>query len=308
MQFNLRHKVFLLSLLQLGSCWTPKPGQQIRDSPNNGRRRDLSELESFQDISFLPDLEVKANLEKRQDSTCTCLQNVDVFYPITTTSSYMATPYGECDVAALTSNLCPTDYICACQTNTTSICLPSTVQTTTACGTLYTGPTTRSNTTRWLFASIPTDLAAVSGQCGGTVPSTATTFWASSMTLCPVEQACVCQSSGAYSKCVDTTDPAYTGTACPNQCATVRQEFSVSLPPPSATAKLGGQCGGRCWRGPTNCPSGATCFTETSPIPGAYAACATANPGNQLRIRSNEGYEGINVPVKARAIATRIYF
>ncbi|KAF3927837.1 hypothetical protein ABW20_dc0102731 [Dactylellina cionopaga] len=82
----------------------------------------------------------------------------------------------------------------------------------------------------------------------------------------------------------------------------------VSLPPRTGTAKLGGQCGGGCWTGPTNCPSGASCYTETSPISGGYAACATEKPSSQLLARFNGKNEGIEVPVKARAIATRVYF
>ncbi|KAK6347928.1 hypothetical protein TWF718_005748 [Orbilia javanica] len=311
MRTNIWYGLWLLCLIQLVSGRNPRRsgGESVSDAPSGRRRRSAKNgVEGLEDVSLLSDVEaVNPIFKKRQASTCTCSEFAETFYPMTATSSYMAAPYGKCDISASTSNLCPTDYLCACQTNSTSICLPTTVQTTTACGTLYTGPTFLPSTTRWIFASNPTSLAAESGQCGGIVQTTATTFWASSMTLCPVEQACVCQSSGAYSKCIDTTNPAYTGTACPNSCATVRQEFSVSLPPPSATAKMGGQCGGRCWSGPTNCPAGAACFTETSPIPGGYAACATANPGSQLKIRSYE-YEGINIPVRARAIATRIYF
>ncbi|KAK6501269.1 hypothetical protein TWF481_009110 [Arthrobotrys musiformis] len=255
-------------------------------------------------------MRAKADLAKRQSSTtCECSQTVDLFYPMETLSDYMATPYGKCDITASTSNLCPTDYVCACQTeSSSSICLPTTVQDTTACNTLYAGLRVQPDTTRWFFASVPTSLAAESGQCGGTTQTPETEFWASTMTLCPEWQACVCQSSGAYSKCIDRTDPSYSGTACPDACSTIRQEFTVSLPPPHSTAKLGGQCGGKCWKGPTNCPIGATCFTETSPTSGAYAECATANPRVQLKIRSNGRYDGINAPVKARAIATRIYF
>ncbi|KAK6358006.1 hypothetical protein TWF730_007360 [Orbilia blumenaviensis] len=300
---------YILSFLLIIRFVLGLPGAANIEGGHARKRHDLkyAEADDLEDISLFPELGLRPNLAKRQNPTCSCVENADIFYPITQTSSYMATPFGRCDVSASTSNLCPTNYICACQGTSSSICLPTTVQTTTECGTIYSGPTDRSPTTKWLFSSIPTYLAVPSGQCGGVFQSTETAYWAPSMTLCPVNQACVCQSSGAYSVCIDTTASGYRGTDCPNPCATVKQEFKVSLPPPSATAKLGGQCGGRCWTGPTNCPIGATCFTETSPVPGAYAECATINPNVRLRVR-NEQYEGINVPARARAMATPIYF
>ncbi|KAK6535089.1 hypothetical protein TWF281_006386 [Arthrobotrys megalospora] len=321
MRFSLRRQfLFLHVVLITGVLCVPYWQRGPVDRADKRKRRDISETDAIEKFTDWPVIRVKSALEKRQAPTCSCFTPTEVFYPIETLLPFMAAPYEECDVRASTSRLCPTDYICACQTNQTSICVPTTVRTDTACGPMNTGLALRDNVglvlrdeaeldtkiTRWEFQTILTDLAEPSGQCGGTVQATTTTFWAPSMTRCPVYQACACETSG-YSRCIDTSDPAYRGTACPNPCATVRQEFNVSLPPPSATAKLGEQCGGRCWSGPTNCPVGAGCFTEISPIPGAYAACATANPGSQLKIR-NEGYEGFVVPVKARAIATRIYF
>ncbi|EGX52405.1 hypothetical protein AOL_s00043g194 [Orbilia oligospora ATCC 24927] len=315
MLFNYKRELLWIILFQsvVTTGYTPykKPGGENVGDPGGPRgRRDLSGLGSLHDISFLPGLDAVARLERRQEPSCTCPPSADVFYPMNTTSSYMATPYGPCDIAVATSYLCPIDYYCACQPSASGMCLPTALEAISAC-TSYTGPTTRSSVTRWFFASVPTNLAEISGQCGGSTQTQITSFWASTMTLCPVTQACVCETSGSYSKCVDNDALPARGTACPaDPCSTIKQEFSVSLPPPHATAKLGERCGGKCWRGPTNCPSGASCFTETSPTPGAYAECATANPGSRLRARSNERFdiEGINVPVKAQAIATRIYF
>ncbi|KAK6518308.1 hypothetical protein TWF506_005468 [Arthrobotrys conoides] len=308
MLFNHGRELLFLVLLQ-STCTAqyrpgPRSGGQAQDAPGN-KRRDL-----LHDISFLPGLDVVARLERRQDPVCTCPPEPDVFYPISATSSYMAAPYGACDVAAATSQICPVGYYCACQPSTSGMCLPTATDTVSAC-TSYTGPIIRETVTRWLFSSVPTNLAAVSGQCGGITQTRETTFWAETMTLCPVTQACVCETGGSFSQCVDITALESRGTRCPpDPCSTIKQEFIVSLPPPHATAKLGERCGGKCWRGPTNCPAGAQCFTETSPTSGAYAECATANPGSRLRVRSNERFDiaGINVPVRARAIATRIYF
>ncbi|EPS38715.1 hypothetical protein H072_7561 [Dactylellina haptotyla CBS 200.50] len=278
-----------------GQCpwWIPK------------RKRELLEDNQYKMLS--PAQKVKARLERRQDASCTCNDFTTVFYPMSTPLSYMATPYGHCDISARESNLCPTDHLCVCQTSGSSICLPTSVQDNTSCISVYTGPTVQPTTTRWLWSNIPTDLADISGQCGGTTQPTATTYWVTSQTLCPVSQVCACQTSG-YSVCIDGTDAVLRGTECPNPCTSYRYEFSVSLPPPSATAKVGEQCGGNCWAGPTNCPSGATCFTETSPVYGGYAKCATSKPESDYRVRVKERDWGINVPARVRAIATRIYF
>ncbi|KAF3128716.1 hypothetical protein TWF703_009297 [Orbilia oligospora] len=274
-------------------------------------KRDITENPEAgpQNIVIPFELQARADLAS---STCKCLEAPEtVSYAITTLLPYMAAPYKECDIRAVTSNLCPIDYVCACRTNNASICIPTSIRTGTECLPTLSDQILQKreelpDVTEWEAQTIPTDLAEPSGQCGGTIQPEATECEDySHFTLCNCE-ACACQSAD-YSQCVDTIGTAYRGTECPNSCATVRQEFTVSLPPPSATAKLGGQCGGRCWTGPTNCPVGATCFTERSPEPGAYAACDTANPGNQLKIRNNK-YEGLIVPVKARAIATRIYF
>ncbi|KAK6521927.1 hypothetical protein TWF506_002127 [Arthrobotrys conoides] len=285
---------------------------KVRIAPHNKRGTIENRDAGFENFVTPFELKARVALAPRQD-TCSCLPPPEtVAYPITTLLPYMAAPYRECDIKAAASNLCPVDYLCACQTNNlTSICVPITAHPKTECLPTFFDQILQKredvpDSTEWEAQTIPTDLAEPDGQCGGKLQPEDEEFWATTMTRCPAGQACACQSAD-YSQCVDTTGTAYRGTECPNSCATARQEFTVSLPPPTATAKLGGQCGGRCWAGPTNCPVGATCFTEKNPDPGAYAACATANPGSQLKIRNN-GYEGLVVPVKARAIATRIYF
>lgn len=91
----------------------------------------------------------------------------------------MAAPYKGCDITASTSNLCPVDYLCTCQTNNTSICVPTSVQTATGCIPTFANQIIEkrqdaSNITQWEVQTIPTDLAAPSGQCRGTIQSTIT--------------------------------------------------------------------------------------------------------------------------------------
>ncbi|KAF3920197.1 hypothetical protein AA313_de0205642 [Arthrobotrys entomopaga] len=281
-----------------------------------GFKRDLEsgefEHHDLEDRDLFPALENANGLEKRQAGCSQCFIVPSVTYSLSTPLPYMATPYGGCTITASTSNLCPTDYYCACQTNTTSICLPTTAtQAATAC-TPFSGPLTtgsewnRVNTSfvYTLSSTLPI-WAAPSGQCGGVAPTTASTSWNPSQTLCPTSQACACKTAGVYSACVDTTDSNFSGTDCANTC---RYEFTVSLPPPSSTALMNGQCGGSCWNGPTNCPDGASCYTETSPNPGGYAECNTAH-GSRLRVRNIDNADaGIRVPVQARAVATMVYF
>ncbi|KAF3920479.1 hypothetical protein ABW20_dc0106516 [Dactylellina cionopaga] len=258
-----------------------------------GRRDMVDGFGSFED------------LEKRQASSTNCDCPDALTYGLTTLETYMATPFGRCNPSSTVSNLCPTDYLCACQQSGTSRCLPTTVAPNTDC-TVYTGPSVLPPVTRWFLSSTLDYGADPSGQCGGIPDTTAAILWTTTKTECPNHQQCVCTKSGQYSGCVDTTASSFSGTDCPNTC---RYEFKVSLPPPTATAKIGGQCGGSCWTGPTNCPSGATCFTETSPSPGAFAMCHTTKPSstNKLRLKAR-GEEGIDVPARVQARATPIYF
>ncbi|KAK6335067.1 hypothetical protein TWF718_010509 [Orbilia javanica] len=246
----------------------------------------------------------KVPLQKRAGKACDCVESTTASYGLTSLEPYMATPFGKCDVSAKTSNLCPTDYLCVCENSSLSRCLPTSTVSNTEC-TTYTGPSVVPKVTFWWLSTTLEYGADPSGQCGGSNQPSPTTSWDPQKTECPRYQACACQKSG-YSVCVDTTVSDFTGTSCPNSC---KYQFNVSLPPPSATAKVGGQCGGTCWTGPTNCPSGATCFTETSPSPGAYAMCHTTKPSTVRKLRLKErGEEGINVPARVQARATPIYF
>ncbi|RVD83355.1 uncharacterized protein DFL_007746 [Arthrobotrys flagrans] len=247
---------------------------------------------------------------KRQaePSTCDCYEPQTELYALKTPEPYMAIAFGECTISASTSNLCPTDFLCACQYNGTSICLPTAIRTTTDCGNPYLGPTTYPPTNfTWSLSSPLPDFAYPTEQCGGTLAAAATLSWSTIQTRCPASQSCVCQTASRFSRCIDTTDIPATG--APTDCLTCKYEFNYNLPPPSATARLGGQCGGKCWTGPTNCPTSATCFTETSPIPGGYAECALTNPSQRLKVRQ-EGHEvfDVNLPARVQAIATPIYF
>ncbi|EPS44797.1 hypothetical protein H072_1212 [Dactylellina haptotyla CBS 200.50] len=266
---------------------------------NIGKRGD-----SVYDIPPQGDIFQRAgDIFKRQDDSCPCRESQDVTYSLAALETYMATPYGQCNVASTASNLCPTDYLCVCQASgVTSRCLPTTVAQNTIC-TTYTGPSVQPDVTRWWLSSTLDYGADPSGQCGGSQQATATTTWITTRTICPQYQACACQTPG-YSSCMGTSDPNFKGTTCP-----VTNEFTIKLPPPSATARNGEQCGGKGWYGPTNCSPGASCYTETSPSPGMFAMCATNTPKPQLRLRLKErGDEGIHVPARVRAIATAIYF
>ncbi|RVD83209.1 uncharacterized protein DFL_007605 [Arthrobotrys flagrans] len=268
-------------------------------------KRDLDSLPGGFDGLEARDFSPAENkpLQKRGKS-CDCVETTTASYGLTSLEPYMATPFGRCDVSAKTSNLCPTDYNCVCQDSTLSRCLPTSTVSNTEC-TTYTGASVLPKVTFWWLSSTLEYGADPSGQCGGTKQPSATTSWDPQKTDCPRYQACACQQPG-YSVCVDTSASDFTGTSCPNTC---KYQFKVSLPPPSATAKIGGQCGGTCWTGPTNCPAGATCFTETSPSPGAYAMCHTTKPAAVRKLRLKErGEEGINVPAKVQARATPIYF
>ncbi|KAK6334885.1 hypothetical protein TWF718_010330 [Orbilia javanica] len=251
---------------------------------------------------------VLEKLKRQVPDTCTCYEPITETYSGTALQTYFALPFSGCTVSASTSNLCPTDYVCACQNNGTSICLPTAVQTTTECGTPYSGPTIYPATNfTWELSSPLPDFAFPTEQCGGTLAAAATLSWKTIQTRCPASQSCVCQTASRFSRCIDTTEIPASGV--PADCLTCRYEFNYDLPPPSGTARLGGQCGGKCWTGPTNCPTSATCFTETSPTPGGYAECALTNPAHRLKVRQ-EGHEvlDINLPARVQAIATPIYF
>ncbi|EPS39456.1 hypothetical protein H072_6762 [Dactylellina haptotyla CBS 200.50] len=188
----------------------PKAGCIVRIRRNAKREDGLTILDLFEDISLSPGVIARADLEKRQspDSTCACYDTSPTYYPVETPPSYMATPYGDCNIAAKESNLCPSDFLCACQTNgTSSICLPTTVQATTECNTVYPGPFPSSTETRWLYSYAPTDLAAPSGQCGGSRQPAATTEWSPSQTLCPDGQACQSKMRSFYD--LNHVSPAY---------------------------------------------------------------------------------------------------
>ncbi|KAK6354189.1 hypothetical protein TWF730_008601 [Orbilia blumenaviensis] len=287
--------------IALFGCWPP---------PNSGAgKRSIGALEDTLWVRDLPANQVLEKLKRQANpSTCGCLETKSEFYDITALETYMATPFGRCDIRASTSNLCPTDHLCACQNNETSICLPTAIQTITECGTPYSGPTTHTTTQfTWLLSSPLSDFAFPTEQCGGTLAAAATIPWEPTQTVCPATQSCVCQTASRFSRCIDTTDIASNG--IPATCLTCKYEFNYNLPPPSATARLGGQCGGRCWTGPTNCPTSATCFTETLPTPGGYAECALSNPSRRLKVRQ-EGHEvlDVNLPARVQAMATPIYF
>ncbi|EPS44990.1 hypothetical protein H072_976 [Dactylellina haptotyla CBS 200.50] len=304
----------LASLLPILSAVSLPGAQCVIRAPGTLKRR--SNLEN---VSLSPAAEAKELLQKRDDSnsTCACGPQV-VYYHYDEPLPYFALPLNNCTPTATTSRLCPTDYICACKSSGTSICTPKSVQNTTECGTAnvlaertdlvprdeYDADPTDSITEYYILDSAPTDVAAPSGQCGGTTNPAGTTFWATTMTVCPANQICSCISTG-FSQCVGTTGTSPYNTACP---CTNEFPYPSNFPGPTATAKLKGQCGGSCWPGPTNCPSGATCYTEKSPNPGGYAYCATAKPTSEYKLRKRDGWHVMNVPARARAIATRIFF
>ncbi|KAK6529453.1 hypothetical protein TWF281_008626 [Arthrobotrys megalospora] len=302
--------LFTASLLDVTDAWFGRTSFSLLGfSPRSyfgSAKRDLDSLPGGFDGLEARDFSPKDEgaLKKRQGSSCDCVETSTLSYGLNTLEPYMATPFGKCDVSASTSNLCPTDYNCVCQDEGLSRCLPTKTVSNTEC-TTYTGPSVLPKVTFWWLSSTLEYGADPSGQCGGIKQPSATTNWDSQKTDCPRSQACACQKPG-YSICMDTTASDFTGTTCPNTC---KYEFKVSLRPPSATAKIGHQCGGKCWPGPTNCPSGATCFTETSPLPGAYAMCHTTKPDvvRKLRLRAR-GDEGIDVPARVQARATPIYF
>ncbi|EPS40001.1 hypothetical protein H072_6427 [Dactylellina haptotyla CBS 200.50] len=278
-----------------------------------GRDWDTSEWNGG---NLFPGLEQANGLEKRQADCPQCYFAPTITYVLSSTETYMATPYGGCTIGGSTSNLCPTDFACACQTNSTSICIPTTVAPATPTCTPYTGPVTTGNdwtiigtepsdTSVWIYtlSSLNPSFADPSGQCGGTIQNGATT-WDPAKTKCPSAQRCACINTG-LSTCINTNDANYRGTECPNTC---KYEFTVSLPAPSETAKLNAQCGGSCWNGPTNCPSGASCRTESSPTSGAFAACVTTGGFVRMKVRSPDGgYEVVdNLPAQVRAVATPV--
>ncbi|KAK6511491.1 hypothetical protein TWF481_000406 [Arthrobotrys musiformis] len=261
---------------------------------------------------WLRDMPQKQVLEKlkrqEQPATCNCFEALTETYFTTVAQTYFAMPFEPCTISASTSNLCPTGFLCACQYNETSICLPTAVRSTTDCGNPYLGPTTYPPTNfTWSLSSALPQFAFPSEQCGGTLAAAATLSWNPIQTLCPASQSCACQTASRFSRCIDNTELPAGG--IPADCLTCRYEFNYDLPPPSATARLGGQCGGKCWTGPTNCPTSATCFTEKSPTPGGYAECAHSNPSRRLKVRQ-EGHEvlDVNLPARVQAIATPIYF
>ncbi|KAK6353988.1 hypothetical protein TWF730_008408 [Orbilia blumenaviensis] len=305
--------LFATSLLDVAEAWPfgKTSFSVLGFSPRRyfgSAKRDLDALEprDFSPAKNRP-------LHKRAGKACDCVETSTVSYGLSTLEPYMATPYGRCDVKAETSNLCPTDYNCVCQDSSMSRCLPTSTVHNTEC-TTYTGASEQPKVTYWWLSSTLKYGADPSGQCGGSAQPDATRSWDPTKTDCPRFQACACKKPG-YSICMDTTDSLFTGTACPMAAAKAKSNSckyeykGTSLPPPSETAKIGGQCGGTCWTGPTNCPSGATCFTETSPSPGAYAMCHTTKPAaaNKLRLKAR-GEEGINVPARVQAMATPIYF
>ncbi|KAK6510591.1 hypothetical protein TWF506_009694 [Arthrobotrys conoides] len=250
----------------------------------------------------------KHPLEKREGKSCDCVETETASYGLINTETYMASPFGRCDVRSTASNLCPTDHLCVGQDKTFSRCLPTTIVSNTEF-TTYTGPSSQPSITFWWLSSVVKYGADPSGQCGGStrLPPPAPA-WDSLKTDCPYKQACACQEEGVFSVCVDTAAKEFIGTQCPKPKDTCTYKFK-NLPPPTATAKIGGQCGGTCWSGPTNCPKGAICHTETSPSPGAYAMCHTVKPINVKRLRlKGRGDEGIHVPARVQALATPIYF
>ncbi|KAF3187121.1 hypothetical protein TWF106_008353 [Orbilia oligospora] len=248
----------------------------------------------------------KNPLDKRGGKSCECVETETASYALASLEPFMATPFGKCNTQSSTSRVCPTDHFCVPQDKTFSRCLPTTV-TLNADYITYTGPAVQPSVTFWWLDpySLPKYAADPSGQCGGTAQPSPAPLWDKSQTKCPHQHACACQQPG-FSICMDTRAKEYTGTACPNTC---KYQFKENLPPPTATAKIGGQCGGSCWPGPTNCPGGATCFTETHPSPGAYAMCHTTKPAAVRKLRLKErAEEGINVPARVQALATPIYF
>ncbi|KAK6541910.1 hypothetical protein TWF694_007686 [Orbilia ellipsospora] len=265
-------------------------------------------------------LEPQALFKRQQDPVCDCLSTSTAIYPLTTLEPYMATAYGNCDQRWTTSNLCPIQYNCGCQVTGTSMCVPTSVVPGTGC-TVYNGPKTKPATQLWWLSSPLAYGAVPSGQCGGVPKPTGPTTWPGGKKICPISQACACDRPD-YWTCIGVTDASYTGTACRKPTSTLshspatthaangtcRYAFSVSMPPPSATAHDGEQCGGKCWTGPTNCSPGMTCYTETAPSPGAYAACYSAKPYSKRIMRRNGEAEGINVPARVQAMATPVYF
>lgn len=169
--------------------------------------------------------------------------------------------------------------------------------------------------------------------------------WNGAKTICPVGQACACIARD-YSECIPNPWTLITPIACPpettqnsnaNNGAQLsadgqvnngdsnqppsQQDDSESSPsddvvcqypsdvtpaPSTATAGLFGQCGGSCWIGPTRCPKGASCYTEQSPISGAFAMCAPSPPSPAYKVRLAR--EAIDVPARVRARATAIHF
>ncbi|KAF3931483.1 hypothetical protein ABW19_dt0204674 [Dactylella cylindrospora] len=278
----------------LGELPPPMWGPNKRDLDSSAAIENLTLAERVQQLEL-------ARVERRQD------YEYQVYY-LSSTMEYMATPYGNCnnDGSGADSS-CPTDYICVCQQPGSSICLTTLVASDVACGTPYAGPTVQPPTTMWVLTETDTYMAAPWGQCGGTTP-TAGTSWNSAKTACPRDQVCDCQDL-YYSQCIPLTEAAISGTACPSNSWGCQYPTDVTLPPPEATASIWEQCGGRCWTGPTNCPEGASCWTETSPNPGAYAMCDTAKPENDYyKVRLKGRGEAINVPARVQAVATPIAF
>ncbi|KAF3091382.1 hypothetical protein TWF569_010786 [Orbilia oligospora] len=276
-------------------------------------KRDTGSINPAEGTFWLRDTPAKQVLEKlnkRQDgpSTCDCYEPLTETYSGTITPTYFALPFQSCDVRDVTSNLCPTDFICACQQNGTSMCLPTAVQTETECGTPYSGPTTFSlQDFTWALSSPLAEFAFPSEQCGGSVGIITTLAWRTEQTKCPRSQSCVCESASLHAKCrdIELVPPGLEEGECLTTC---KYEFRLDVPAPTATAILGGQCGGRCWPGPRNCPSSATCFTETGPTPGGYAECGFTNPARKLKVRRDHEVLVGNLPARVQAMATPIYF
>ncbi|KAK6529647.1 hypothetical protein TWF281_008812 [Arthrobotrys megalospora] len=281
---------------------------RISRSGTSGKR-DVESIDSLEDTLSLRDtqaMEVLDKLNKRQASTCGCYEPRTELYPLKSLEPYMATPFGACTISASTSNLCPIDHVCACQATGVSMCVPTAAQTTTECGTPYPGPTTYPPTNfTWSLSAPLAEFAFPTEQCGGTLAPYAALSWNPIQTMCPQTQSCVCETASRFSRCIDTTAIA---DGAPTDCLTCRYEFNYDLPAPTGTAQIGGQCGGKCWTGPTNCPTSATCFTELSPTPGGYAQCGFSNPVRQLKVRQEGRHEVMDVPARVQAIATPIYF
>ncbi|KAK6510777.1 hypothetical protein TWF506_009873 [Arthrobotrys conoides] len=254
----------------------------------------------------------KLNKRQAEPDTCKCFEGLSETYSTTVPLTYFAMPFEGCDVRDITSNLCPLRFGCVCQQTGISMCLPTDIQSDTDCGTIYSGPTTYPlQEFTWLLSGPLPEFAYPTEQCGG-VPGITSLAWRTEQTKCPKTQACVCESVSSgkvlYARCRDTSliPPNLASGGCATTC---KYEFGLDVPPPTATARIGGQCGGRCWPGPRNCPPSATCFTETGPTPGAYAECGYTNPSRRLKVR-RDNYQVLsgNLPARVQAMATPIYF